>query len=137
MTQEEELKIGEVGQKKSSYGSEKKRVGEGNICNLNQWQRMITELDDLCYCILTLQYIQRHYVAGCLLVYLIMKSQSNFFSADCFTFQQVSLISRSNRVNTTHAHYSLMPTAIGLLNKINTAVPLSTTSSPSATHNGK
>ncbi len=34
MTQEEELKIGEVGQKKISDGSEKKRVGEGNLCNL-------------------------------------------------------------------------------------------------------
>ncbi len=38
MTQEEELKIGEVGQKKSSDGSgKKKRIGEGNLCNLNQW----------------------------------------------------------------------------------------------------
>ncbi len=37
MTQEEELKIGEVGEKKSSDGSEKKRVGEKNVCNLNQW----------------------------------------------------------------------------------------------------
>ncbi len=31
---------------------------------------MITEQDNLCYCILTLQYIKRHYVAGYLLVNL-------------------------------------------------------------------
>ncbi len=30
---------------------------------------MITEQDNLCYCILTLQYVKRHYVAGYLLVY--------------------------------------------------------------------
>ncbi len=55
MTKKEELKIGVVGQKKSSDSSEKKRAGEGNLCNHNQWQRMIIEQDNLCYCILTLQ----------------------------------------------------------------------------------
>ena len=37
MTQEEELKKGEVEYKKSSDSLEKKREGEGNLCNLNQW----------------------------------------------------------------------------------------------------
>ncbi len=37
MTQEEELKKGEVGYKKSSDSSEKKRARERNLCNLNQW----------------------------------------------------------------------------------------------------
>ena len=36
----------------------KKRAGEGNLCNLNKQQRMITEQDILCYCILTLQYVK-------------------------------------------------------------------------------
>ncbi len=34
--------------------------------------RMITEQDNLCYCILTLQYVKRHYVAGYLLVIIII-----------------------------------------------------------------
>ncbi len=33
---------------------------------------MITEQDNLCYCILTLQYVKRHYVAGYLLIYIII-----------------------------------------------------------------
>ncbi len=33
---------------------------------------MITEQDNLCYCILTLQYIKRHCVAGYLLVLIII-----------------------------------------------------------------
>ncbi len=38
MTQEEELKKAEVGYKKSSDSlEEKKRAGEGNLFNLNQW----------------------------------------------------------------------------------------------------
>ncbi len=31
-----------------------------------------TEQDNLCYCILTLQYVKRHYVAGYLLVIIII-----------------------------------------------------------------
>ncbi len=53
MTQEEELKIGVVGTRKA-HMVQKKRVGEGNLCNLNQWWILITEQDNLCYCILTL-----------------------------------------------------------------------------------
>ena len=35
-------------------------------------ERMVTEQDNLCYCILTLHYVKRHYVAGYLLVITIM-----------------------------------------------------------------
>ncbi len=46
MTQEEELKIGEVGYKKSSDSSERKsRRGK----HLNHWLKMITEQDNWCY----------------------------------------------------------------------------------------
>ncbi len=58
---EEEL----VGYKKSSDSSEK-REHERETCvtltNGREWQ------DNLCYCILNLQYVKRHYVAGYLLV---------------------------------------------------------------------
>ncbi len=57
MTQEQELKKGQMGYKKSSDFSEKKRAGEGNLLANS---RMISEQGNLCYCILTLQYIKRH-----------------------------------------------------------------------------
>ncbi len=33
---------------------------------------MITEQDNLCYCILTLQYVKCHYVTGYLLVLILV-----------------------------------------------------------------
>ncbi len=33
---------------------------------------MIAEQDNLCYCILTVQYVKRHYVAGYLLIIIII-----------------------------------------------------------------
>ncbi len=49
---------------------------------------MITEQDNLCYCILTLQYVKRHYVAGYLLLYKYTKNfvktnQLHFWAFNC------------------------------------------------------
>ncbi len=56
MTQEQELKKGQMGYKKSSDFLEKRASEENLLAN----SRMISEQDNLCYCILTLQYIKRH-----------------------------------------------------------------------------
>ncbi len=81
MTQEQELKKGQMGYKKSSDFSEK-RAGEGNLLANS---RMISEQGNLCYCILTLQYIKRH-LAEYMLVLVNLHGCSSIAKVATFRF---------------------------------------------------